>query len=124
MRTPFILTISLIMMVAACQPSAQKNREEAYRVMSTRPPFPYDLEKPDATFPLPHELREASALSYLGQDSLALVQDEKGKIFIFDLKEEEVVLEKKVSQAGRLRGNRNRQRTPLMYCKAMGTFSG
>jgi uncharacterized protein YjiK len=52
--------------------------------------FPYTLTHPSKKFKLPHCLDEISGLSYLEHSKLACIQDEKGKIYIFDLEKGKV----------------------------------
>jgi uncharacterized protein YjiK len=52
--------------------------------------FPYQLSKPDESWKLPKNLVEISGLSYIDKHRLACVQDEKGNIYIFNLKDGEV----------------------------------
>jgi len=54
------------------------------------PGFSYDLGKPISSFELPHSLREISGITFYSDHRLACVQDEKGKIYIYNLKKEEV----------------------------------
>ena len=60
--------------------------------------FSYKLNDPDKTWHLPHGLDEISGLSYIDQEHLACNQDEKGNIYIFNIKDGE--LEKKIKFAG------------------------
>ncbi len=48
--------------------------------------FPYQLSDPDQTWILPNSLVEISGLGFADDDRLACIQDEKGVIFIFNLK--------------------------------------
>lgn len=52
--------------------------------------FPYQLAEPDKSWKLPKKLEEISGLSYIEKNRLACVQDEKGNIYIFNLKSGEV----------------------------------
>jgi uncharacterized protein YjiK len=52
--------------------------------------FPYDLSEPDKEWKLPKKLVEISGLSTIDKNRLACVQDEKGNVYIFNLKEGEV----------------------------------
>ncbi len=52
--------------------------------------FPYDLDQPDAAYSLPRVLQEVSAASCLDNDELALIQDERGRIYFFSLGRGEV----------------------------------
>ncbi len=56
--------------------------------------FPYQLAEPDKSWELPKKLVEISGLSYIDKHRLACIQDEKGNIYIFNLKAGEV--EKKI----------------------------
>jgi uncharacterized protein YjiK len=66
--------------------------------------FPYDLNSPDKKYFLPEKLREISGLSCLPNDQLACVQDEKGLLFIFDIKTEQIVKELKFGKTGDYEG--------------------
>lgn len=48
--------------------------------------FPYDLSTASITNKLPKELREISGMSFLSKKKLYCVQDEKGIVYIYDLK--------------------------------------
>ena len=52
--------------------------------------FLYQLDKPDNSWKLPKNLVEISGLGYIDKYRLACVQDEKGNIYIFNLKTREV----------------------------------
>lgn len=66
--------------------------------------FPYDFKEPVKRIEMPHELREISALSFYKDDLLAVVQDEKGKIFIINTTTGEVEQENKFAQKGDYEG--------------------
>ena len=46
----------------------------------------YDLKNPDAKYLLPYVLEEVSGITYLEEGKLACVQDEDGKVFIYNHK--------------------------------------
>lgn len=52
--------------------------------------FPYQLSSPDKGWKLPKKLVEISGLSYVDKHRIACVQDEKGSIYVFNVKKEEV----------------------------------
>ncbi len=52
--------------------------------------FPYQLSKPDKSWKLPRNLVEISGLSDIDKHRLACVQDEKGNVYIFNLKDGEI----------------------------------
>ncbi len=49
--------------------------------------FSYDLNKPNKLWHLPDELAEISGLSFIDKNRLACNQDEKGNIYIFNIKD-------------------------------------
>ncbi|WP_323755403.1 SdiA-regulated domain-containing protein [Roseivirga sp.] len=53
--------------------------------------FPYNLESPSESYRLPSILEEISALSYYGPSQLATLNDEQGRVYIYDLNEKEIV---------------------------------
>lgn len=59
----------------------------------------YDLENPDETFKLPEYLSEVSALTYYGEDRLAMLNDETGSMFVYNVDLNEM------SQRVRFKGN-------------------
>jgi len=52
--------------------------------------FPYQLNEPDKSWKLPKRLVEISGLSYIDENKLACVQDERGNIYIFNIDSGEV----------------------------------
>ena len=66
--------------------------------------FPYQLEKPGKYWELPKKLVEISGLGYIDDARLALVQDEKGIIFIFNVQTGKVEREIKFGNDGDYEG--------------------
>lgn len=62
--------------------------------------FPYQLAVPDESWKLPETLVEISGVSVIDNQRLACVQDEKGIIYIFNLKAREVELEIEIGDDG------------------------
>ncbi|MGA1869916.1 MAG: SdiA-regulated domain-containing protein [bacterium] len=52
--------------------------------------IPYELTHPTDKFKLPNVLDEISGISYLEQNKLACIQDEKGIIYVFDMEKGKV----------------------------------
>jgi uncharacterized protein YjiK len=50
----------------------------------------YDLSKPDKTIILPYVLREVSGITVIDSSTVACIQDEKGVVFLLDLRREQV----------------------------------
>lgn len=46
--------------------------------------FPYKLDRPDEKYKLPEDLNEVSGLTFLGDNKLGMVQDEKGHFYTLD----------------------------------------
>jgi uncharacterized protein YjiK len=53
--------------------------------------FPYNLEAPDDIYLMPSVLEEISGLSYFGPNQLAALNDEHGRVYIYDIKERKIV---------------------------------
>jgi len=51
----------------------------------------YDFDKPNQIYKLPEYLEEVSALTYYDQHQLAMLNDELGRVFIYDLNEQAVI---------------------------------
>ncbi|MCX6275296.1 MAG: SdiA-regulated domain-containing protein [Bacteroidetes bacterium] len=72
-------TLLFILLYCSCTPQANHS-----------PGFKYDLQHPSKEFELPHSLKEISGITFYSDHRLACVQDEKGKIYIYNMKKEEV----------------------------------
>lgn len=70
--------LGILVISAGCSPQARAV------AVSTVPG--YDLARPDASFDLPAELREISALTDIDDHTVACVQDEHGLVFHLDLR--------------------------------------
>ncbi|MDB4285737.1 SdiA-regulated domain-containing protein [bacterium] len=66
--------------------------------------FLYNLKKPTAKYKLDTELKEISALSFVSEGQLAVIQDEKGKVYLFGEKEKDIIKEKKFEKKGDFEG--------------------
>ncbi|KYG83450.1 SdiA-regulated domain-containing protein [Roseivirga echinicomitans] len=78
-RTPFLF---IIIYLFTFKSSAWSQGKES---------FPYNLEFPSDTYRLPSILEEISALSYYAPNQLATLNDEQGRVYIYDLNKKEVV---------------------------------
>lgn len=52
--------------------------------------FPYDLVDPSEKYKMPKELTEISAIDIYKKSKLVCVQDQDGKVFIYDMKKDDV----------------------------------
>ena len=53
--------------------------------------FPYNLEEPLHLYTLPESLEEISGLTYYADGQLAALNDEHGRVYVFDINERKVV---------------------------------
>lgn len=51
----------------------------------------YDINNPDATYALPEYLEEVSGLTFYQEGQLAMLNDEKGRMYVYDLNQRKVV---------------------------------
>jgi uncharacterized protein YjiK len=84
-----ILLLSIAFLYA-CEPKKQKQDENSESKFQPIP-IPYHFEMEATRYDLPKKLKEISGLSYYKNNQLACVNDEDGKVFIYDLSKEEVV---------------------------------
>jgi len=77
--------ISLVLTLLSILLFSQENEKELL-YENTIYEFSYQLDDPDTIWGLPKKLVEISGLSFIDNHRLACVQDEKGKIYIFNTK--------------------------------------
>ena len=86
----FKILILFVTLFQACEPKKKtqdKNETETFQNVD----LPYDFENPTERYVLPDKLKEISGLSYYKTNQLVCVNDEQGKIFIYDIKEKKIV---------------------------------
>lgn len=86
-----------ILLISGCQ-NRNARFAEAYQVENENQQILYDLNQPDQIFELPDELEEVSGLSFFNKNQLLCIQDEDGKLFIFDTKLKNVIYEEKFAK--------------------------
>lgn len=103
----YIYKISLLLisiLFFACQGETQlKEEKKEIPVVKTKKvidDFMYDFKDPNKKYKVNKKLKEISGIHYLGDHKFACIQDEKGEIFIYDVKKEEVVDKIKFSGDG------------------------
>lgn len=69
------------------------NQSASLLPMTNKEATTEDLGMADTRWELPGELREVSGISMLSDGTMACVQDEEGKIFIYDLEQEAIIRE-------------------------------
>lgn len=53
--------------------------------------FPYDLEAPKDVFVMPSYLEEISGLTYFAPNQLAALNDEHGRVYVYDIQDRKIV---------------------------------
>jgi len=66
--------------------------------------FPYRLSEPAESRALPNSLLEISGLGFVDDDRLACIQDEKGIIYVYNLKSGKIELERAFAEDGDYEG--------------------
>jgi uncharacterized protein YjiK len=89
-----IFCFFLLLPFSSCLTGPEENKS-VLLFEDSRYHFPYQLNSPDKTWILPTTLNEISGLSFVDDQRLACVQDESGKIFIFNV--ETGKIEKEIS---------------------------
>jgi uncharacterized protein YjiK len=86
----FKILILCVTLFYACEPK-KKSQEQNETTTFQNVDLPYDFENPTEKYDLPDKLKEISGLSYYKENQLVCVNDEQGKIFIYDIKEQKIV---------------------------------
>ena len=97
----FLYCLTGISFLFACQP---EGKDQTKVEVLQEPIAGYYWGSPVKRYFMPYELDEISGLAYYRKDLLASVQDEDGKLFIFDLKEGKVVQRVKFGNSGDYEG--------------------
>lgn len=86
----FKILLLFITLFYACEPK-KKNKEHNETAILQNINLPYEFENPTEKYDLPDKLKEISGLSYYKKNQLVCVNDEQGKIFIYDINEKKIV---------------------------------
>jgi uncharacterized protein YjiK len=90
------LGISLLILIfafiffSACEPKKKKQEESTAEVFQNNA-IAYDFENPSEKYTMPDKLKEISGLSYYKDNQLACVNDEQGKVYMYDFVKKEIV---------------------------------
>jgi uncharacterized protein YjiK len=84
-----ILVVFIMVLIISCNPK-QKKGESQVEESPKKFEYTYNLDDPSNTYILPGKLNEISGLSYYKGNEVMCVNDEKGKIFTYDLGKEEI----------------------------------
>ena len=78
------------MLFHACEPKKTKQEQRQDSIVH-RINLPYNFEAPSEKYDLPNNLKEISGLSYYKKSQLICVNDEEGKIFIYDINQKKII---------------------------------
>ena len=79
----------------SCSPAAEREEPPELPVLSS-----YNLSSPDASYELPNSLREISGISWYKHDQIACIQDEKARIYLFNIKDQKISSSHSFGKAG------------------------
>jgi len=80
-KNTLIISSLLAIIMIACQPQSKSSEREQ---IISNVNIPYNVSNPSEIKYLKKELKEISGLTYLGDNKIACVQDEKGIVYIMD----------------------------------------
>ncbi len=105
MKSIFLLFIGLFLLYTSISSgctgeSGQNTYSKSDASLPEKLSFPYNLEAPDSRLFLPAELEEISGISYITDNTLACIQDEKGIVFIYSLAQEKIIREDNFATSG------------------------
>ena len=90
MMKNFKILILCVTLFYACEPK-KKSQEQQQESTFQHINLPYNFEAPSEKYDLPDKLKEISGLSYYKKNQLICVNDEEGKIFIYDINEKKII---------------------------------
>ncbi len=82
----------------------KKNQEQQKDATFQSINLPYNFDAPSEKYDLPDKLKEISGLSYYKPNQLICVNDEEGKIFIYDINEKKIIDENPFGKGGDYEG--------------------
>ena len=86
----FKILFFCLTLLCACEPK-KKSQDKSETITFQYVNLPYNFEEPTEKYVLPDKLKEISGLSYFKNNQLVCVNDEEGKIYIYDIKEKKIV---------------------------------
>ncbi len=103
MMNRLILLFLCLVGLSGCEQYNKLVKEPDYQSTASDN-FAYDLLDPDKKYFLGYSLEEISGLTYIGKNQLGCVQDESGKLYIYDRKKKSVVRRIKFAKGGDYEG--------------------
>ena len=98
----FIVSINIIIGFAGCM--FLEEEDDSDKSIITSGDFQYDVYSYEKDYKLPGRLVEISGLAYWKENILLCVEDENGRLYLFDHVKEEVIQEIKFGKKGDYEG--------------------
>jgi uncharacterized protein YjiK len=105
MRNMFLfLAYFGVIITSACGPPKRVTADKLFLVAPAEGVHKYNLRDYTQKYFLPYALEEISGLSYVKEGTLACIQDEDGKLFMYDYQDEKITSSLKFWKAGDYEG--------------------
>lgn len=90
-----LISVSILLLVLSTN-----QKTTAQNVATTKYRFPYNLTYSAQKFMLPRELTEISGIVYFDKNTIIGIQDEKGRLYFYDIREKKITREIKFFDEG------------------------
>lgn len=98
-----IFTVFVLSTFLSCDQYREFLKETDYKKTASKN-FGYDLLNPDKKYFMGYSLEEISGLSYVSKDLLACIQDENGKLYLYNTKKKAITRRIKFHKSGDYEG--------------------
>ncbi|MDN5203901.1 SdiA-regulated domain-containing protein [Fulvivirgaceae bacterium BMA10] len=99
-----LITMGSFIISVSCNPQTNEKENEQDSYVERAIDVNYDLIHPVKRISLHYDLEEISGLSYYKKDVLACVNDEKGRLYLFDVSKEKIIKDIKFGKGGDYEG--------------------
>ena len=103
-RFPATVTHALFIIILCTLTGCTQSSSNREVIKNHIPKTGYDLQNPVRKHEMPKELKEISGLAYFGNGILACINDEEGKVYFFDTKNDQVTQQIKFGKKGDYEG--------------------
>ncbi len=86
----FIYLILFFALFSGCNDTSFGQKADSLFLVNQEASYYYDLKRPDEKYFLPYVLSEISGLTHIGDEKVACVEDEGGRVYFYDLKKREI----------------------------------
>lgn len=99
---PFLLLCA--MLSGGCGGSSFGQRADSLYLINDQSEIYYDLKRPEQKYFLPYVLSEVSGLTWVRDNTVACVEDEGGKVYLYDMSKREIVQAVRFAKPGDFEG--------------------